>query len=61
MSKPLIGCGDHGCVIAPPEGMGTNGGCRCRDWKLKLYIQRLEREIVSLQAKILAEIGESSD
>ena len=23
------GCGNHGCVVAPPEGQGTNGRCRC--------------------------------
>ena len=23
------GCDDHGCQIQKPEGMGTNGGCRC--------------------------------
>lgn len=25
----MRGCGDHGCVIEKPVGMGTNGGCRC--------------------------------
>lgn len=24
------GCGDHSCMIRRPEGMGTNGSCRCR-------------------------------
>jgi hypothetical protein len=24
-----LGCGDHGCCVARPKGMGTNGGCRC--------------------------------
>lgn len=23
------GCGNHGCRIKPPKGMGTNAGCRC--------------------------------
>jgi len=23
------GCGDHSCLVKPPKGMGTNGGCRC--------------------------------
>lgn len=25
----LQGCSDHGCMVNPPKGMGTNGGCRC--------------------------------
>ena len=24
------GCGNHGCVINPPKGVGTNAICRCR-------------------------------
>lgn len=23
------GCGNHGCRIKPPVGMGTNAGCQC--------------------------------
>lgn len=23
------GCGDGGCLVMPPKGMHTNGGCRC--------------------------------
>lgn len=23
------GCGDNSCMIKKPNGMGTNGGCRC--------------------------------
>lgn len=23
------GCGNHGCVIKQPDGVGTNGPCRC--------------------------------
>lgn len=31
--KLLLGCGDNSCRFykGPPRGMGTNGGCRCRD------------------------------
>lgn len=35
----LTGCGDHSCVIARPTGMGTNGGCRCPDYKLRHTIR----------------------
>jgi hypothetical protein len=24
-----VGCGNHGCQIMPPKGMGTNAGCSC--------------------------------
>lgn len=23
------GCGDNSCLIKKPDGMATNGGCRC--------------------------------
>lgn len=23
------GCGNHGCCVKQPTGMGTNGACRC--------------------------------
>lgn len=23
------GCGDNSCIVRPPRGMATNGGCRC--------------------------------
>ena len=25
-----FGCGNHGCIINPPKGMGTNSTCQCR-------------------------------
>jgi hypothetical protein len=28
--RPL-GCGRHGCVNIVPEGMASNGPCRCKD------------------------------
>lgn len=27
--KDLGGCSNHGCMINPPMGMGTNGACKC--------------------------------
>ena len=27
--KGLEGCGDNSCYVKRPEGMATNGGCRC--------------------------------
>ena len=32
------GCGNHGCMIKAPTGMGTNAGCRC--WMDKMVAQR---------------------
>ena len=26
---PALGCGDNSCEVARPQGVGTNGGCRC--------------------------------
>lgn len=25
----INGCTNHGCVISPPKGMGTNATCQC--------------------------------
>jgi hypothetical protein len=46
LAKPFTGirgCGDHGCLIEKPEGMGTNGGCRCHldRHKASMIVQRL--------------------
>ena len=27
----ITGCQDHSCIVRPPTGMATNGGCRCGD------------------------------
>lgn len=29
LAKHVGGCGDGGCVVLKPEGLHTNGGCRC--------------------------------
>lgn len=39
----LEGCGDSSCVVAPPKGMHTNGGCRCDE-------RRLRRAVMALRA-----------
>ena len=46
LAKPFTGirgCGDHSCLIEKPEGMGTNGGCRCHQDRTKasIIVQRL--------------------
>ena len=27
--RGMDGCSNHGCLIRPPVGMGTNGICQC--------------------------------
>jgi hypothetical protein len=27
--KGFTGCSNHNCIIRKPEGMGTNGSCKC--------------------------------
>ena len=45
------GCGDHSCEFHKPDGMGTNGGCRC--WQLlEDVMQTLEAEIARLRAEL---------
>lgn len=45
LSKPfdgLPGCGDSSCVVRKPEGMHTNGGCRClKGTTASIIVQRL--------------------
>lgn len=48
----LFGCDDHGCLVRPAQGMGTNGGCRCPEAVLRRMIQWQAREIAKLRAKI---------
>lgn len=48
----LIGCGSHCCIIAPPEGTGNNGPCRCADWRGQRYILQCRKEIADLKDKL---------
>lgn len=34
----LHGCGNHGCVINQPKGLGTNSVCNCRP---KVFVKTL--------------------
>lgn len=38
-------CTSNGCVIRKPGGMGTNGVCRCADYKGTRYIKWLEEQL----------------
>lgn len=35
---PFLAC-DNSCVVARPNGMATNGGCRCDEHKLRRAVQ----------------------
>lgn len=48
----LPGCGDHSCLVNPPKGMGTNGGCRCDEQALRRMVSWQKREIAKLRAEI---------
>ena len=53
----MKGCGDNGCHIEKPVGMGTNGGCRCCNDRSKqsrvfsrvscidAYLKQIEEEV----------------
>ena len=60
------GCGDHGCYFVKPEGMGTNGGCRCLPtrstilWIKKSFevICKKDSEIERLKSELAAKDAE---
>jgi hypothetical protein len=39
------GCGNHGCVIKQPKGMGTNAGCQCSPHRFSEILLWLAAEI----------------
>ena len=47
----LGGCGDGGCIISPPKGMHTNGGCKCNriPHKMSAAIHYLRKEVERLR------------
>lgn len=48
---PFVAC-DNSCIVARPEGMATNGGCRCDERKLRQVVQWLWRKVRFLQETI---------
>lgn len=55
----LEGCGDNSCVVAKPNGPGTNGGCNCSPivlraavWKLRADLDAAQVETVELRARV---------
>lgn len=45
------GCGNHGCVINPPTGMGTNSGCKCAPKCIKRDIEYMLKEFPEMWDK----------
>jgi hypothetical protein len=41
-----IGCGNHGCVIAQPQGIATNGECQCTPDHIRRALRDLAGETV---------------
>jgi hypothetical protein len=41
----LNGCGNHGCVIKQPTGIGTNAICRCRPDQIARDLKKLSQAV----------------
>lgn len=50
------GCGDNSCRLKRPQGLGTNGGCRCKD----AISDRIEAEITAQLRYLTADAGNDS-
>lgn len=55
----LEGCTDGGCVIRPPKGMHTNGGCRCVRHAMKM--QRMAYAAAQLRKDLGALLREAGN
>ena len=56
-SDQLIGWGDHSCLFVRPQGLGTNGGCRCarEPGRLAHNVRVLRRQRDELLAALKAQ------
>ena len=45
------GCGNHGCHVQKPEGLGTNGLCTCMNWRGQRYVHELRQRIAELERR----------
>jgi hypothetical protein len=48
---PIAAC-DNSCLCARPDGMATNGGCRCDERKLRIAVQFWRQRAMYLQAVV---------
>ena len=49
----MIGCGNHGCILKEPEGIATNGRCRCLDGLPTKKRLEITQAILSLREVVL--------
>ena len=49
--RSLGGCGNNGCVINPPKGMGTNSSCMCGPYYHAKSLHYIARELEDSQQK----------
>jgi len=51
----VLGCGNHGCVVAKPKGMGTNGPCRCLPRELPISDRIRLRRVLQILRTLAGE------
>lgn len=49
---PLVGCGDNSCLVVKPNGMATNGRCRCDAPALRRAVTWWKRRAAFLEQTI---------
>lgn len=53
----LKGCGDSSCMLGPPEGMATNGGCRCHEVSAP-ELRRMVRQLAAVARTLASRLAE---
>lgn len=44
------GCSSHACLVAKPQGMGTNSNkCYCPEWKIRAVVDNLRADVAALR------------
>lgn len=52
MAEEIKGCSSHACMVAKPEGMGTNATkCYCPEWKIRRVIFALTARLEKIEAQ----------
>lgn len=55
------GCGAHACRVKKPEGMGTNGPCRCTPRTVARDLRGLAESIESRKIELEKEMQKRED
>lgn len=45
LRKLKFGCGNHGCLVSPPKGQGTNMGCTCKPRDFSRHLLNISMEL----------------